>query len=247
MIDLKGRVAIVTGAKQGIGLEISRTLASRGCAIAMLDLNFDDQSAAEGVAKEFAVQAKGYGCNVAQSEPVEATFKQVIADFGKVDFLVNNAGITRDNLLMRMTDDEFDSVLAVNLRSVFVCTRAIVRHFLKNKYGRIVNMASINGLRPPAGQANYGASKAAVIGITQSNAKEFGAKGITVNAVAPGFIITAMTDKLAPETRDAYVAAIPLKAMGTTKDVANAVAFLVSPESAYITGQVLSVDGGLNA
>ena len=247
MIDLKGKTAIITGATRGIGLEISRVLASRGANVAMLDIQLGDGQSIVDVAKDFGVTAKGYACNVADTDAVEATFKQIIADFGKVQILVNNAGITRDQLLMRMKDDEFDSVIAVNLRSVFVCTRAIARHMMGNRSGRIINMASINGIRCQAGQANYAASKAGVIGITKSNAMEMASRGITVNAVAPGFIKTAMTEKLPAEAVAKYTAAIPLQAMGLPRDVANAVAFLASDEAAYVTGQVLGVDGGLNA
>jgi len=247
MLDLKGKTAIITGATRGIGLEITRVLASRGCNVAMLDIQLGDGVSIEEVAKDFGVVAKGYACDVSNTDAVEATFKQVIADFGKVQILVNNAGITRDQLLMRMKDDEFDSVIAVNLRSAFVCTRAISRHMMGNRTGRIINMASINGIRCQAGQANYAASKAGVIGLTKSNAMELASRGVTVNAVAPGFIKTAMTDKLPKEAVEKYTAAIPLQAMGSPRDVANAVAFLASDEAAYITGQVLGVDGGLNA
>ena len=246
MIDLKGKTAIVTGATRGIGLEISKVLASRGANIALLDIQLGDESSIKEVAA-LGVTAKGYACDVSNTEAVEATFKQVIADFGKVHILVNNAGITRDQLLMRMKDDEFDSVIAVNLRSAFVCTRAIARHMMGNRAGRIINMASINGIRCQAGQANYAASKAGVIGLTKSNAMELASRGITVNAIAPGFIKTAMTDKLPAEAVAKYTAAIPLQAMGLPKDVANAVAFLASDEASYITGQVLGVDGGLNS
>lgn len=247
MIDLKGKTAIITGATRGIGLEISRVLASRGCNLAMLDIQLGDGSSIEEVRKEFGVEAKGYVCDVSNSESVESVFSQIIEDFKAVDILVNNAGITRDQLLMRMKDDEFDSVIAVNLRSVFICTRSIARHMMGRRQGRIINMASINGIRCQAGQANYAASKAGVIGITKSNAMEMASRGITVNAVAPGFIRTAMTEKLAPEMVSKYKEAIPLKDLGTPRDVANAVAFLASNEASYITGQVLGVDGGLNA
>lgn len=247
MLDLKGKTAIITGATRGIGLEITRVLASRGCNVAMLDIQLGDGSSMADVEKDFGVTAKGYACDVSNSEAVEATFKQIIAEMGKIQILVNNAGITRDQLLIRMKDDEFDSVIAVNLRSVFVCTRAISRHMMGNRSGRIINMASINGIRCQAGQANYAASKAGVIGITKSNAMELASRGVTVNAVAPGFIRTAMTEKLPAEAIAKYTAAIPLQSMGSPRDVANAVAFLASDEAAYITGQVLGVDGGLNA
>lgn len=246
MIDLKGKTAIVTGATRGIGLEISKVLAENGCNVAILDIQLGDGSSITEVSA-LGVQCKGYACDVSNTEAVKETFKAVIADFGKVDILVNNAGITRDGLMMRMKDEDFDSVIQVNLRSAFVCTREISSHMMKNRAGRIINMASINGIRCQAGQANYAASKAGLIGLTKSNAMELAARGITVNAVAPGFIKTAMTDKMPAETIAKYQEAIPLKELGMPRDIANAVAFLASNEASYITGQVLGIDGGLNA
>lgn len=247
MIDLTGKNAIITGATRGIGLDVARQLASCGANIAIIDIQLGDGSAIEQIQKDFGVTCKGYAANVAETDAVEATMKQIIDDFGKIQILVNNAGITRDGLLMRMKDEDFDSVLAVNLRSAFLCTRALTRHFMGQRTGRIINMASINGIRCQAGQANYASSKAGLIGLTKSNAMELGSRGITVNAVAPGFIETAMTAKMSEETITKYIAAIPLQRMGTPADVANVVAFLASDEAAYITGQVLGVDGGLNA
>jgi 3-oxoacyl-[acyl-carrier protein] reductase len=246
MIDLKGKTAIVTGATRGIGLELSKVLAENGCNIAILDIQLGDGSSIAEVSA-LGVKCKGYACDVSNTEAVEGVFKEVIAEFGKVDILVNNAGITRDGLMMRMKDEDFDSVIQVNLRSAFVCTRAISSHMMKNRAGRIINMASINGIRCQAGQANYAASKAGLIGLTKSNAMELAARGITVNAVAPGFIKTAMTDKMPAETIAKYQEAIPLKKLGMPRDIGNAVAFLASDEAAYITGQVLGIDGGLNA
>jgi 3-oxoacyl-[acyl-carrier protein] reductase len=246
MLELTGKNAIVTGAGRGIGLAIAKKLASLGANVAILDLS-GPQDAATALAAEFGVKAAGYDCNVAKEDSVKEVFKQVIADFGSVEILVNNAGITRDNLLMRMSEDEFDSVIAVNLRSIFLCTKTIIRQMLKQKYGRIINMASINGIQCQPGQANYAASKAGVIGLTKSSAKEFAAKGVTINALAPGFIKTEMTAKLDAETAEAYTQAIPQKRMGLPEDVANAVAFFASEESGYITGQVLPIDGGLTA
>lgn len=247
MINLKGKNAIITGATRGIGLEVARKLAACGANIAIIDIQLGDGSSIAGIEKDFGVKCKGYAANVAETDAVESTMKQIIADFEKVQILVNNAGITRDGLLMRMKDEEFDSVLAVNLRSAFICTRALTRHLMGQRTGRIINMASINGIRCQAGQANYAASKAGLIGLTKSNAMELASRGITVNAVAPGFIETAMTAKMDAETVAKYVTAVPLQRMGQPEDVANAVAFLASDEAAYITGQVLGVDGGLNA
>ncbi|GHV11912.1 beta-ketoacyl-ACP reductase [Fibrobacterales bacterium] len=246
MIDLKGKSAIVTGATRGIGLEIAKVLAENGAGVAILDIQLGDESSVKEVSA-LGVQCKGYACDVSNPETVEAVFKQVLADFGKIDILVNNAGITRDNLMIRMKQEDFDSVLNVNLRSAFICTKAIAQHFMRNRGGRIINMASINGIRTQAGQANYAASKAGIIGLTKSNAMELSARGITVNAIAPGFIKTAMTEKLPPEAIAKYKEAIPLKDLGNPRDVANAVAFLASDEAGYITGQVLGVDGGLGA
>lgn len=175
------------------------------------------------------------------------TFKAILEAFGAIDILVNNAGITRDGLIMRMKDEDFDDVIRTNLRSAFLCTRAVVRQMMSRRHGRIINMASINGIRAQAGQSNYAASKAGIIGLTKTNAMEFGSRGITVNAVAPGCIMTDMTAKLSEDALNRFKETIPLKAMGEPRDVANAVAFLASDEARYITGQVLGVDGGLGA
>jgi 3-oxoacyl-[acyl-carrier protein] reductase len=247
MIDLKGKVSIVTGASRGIGLEVARKLAAQGSDIVILDVNLGDGASVAGIEKDFGVKCKGLVCDVSNEESVTSVFKEVVKEFGRVDVLVNNAGITRDGLLMRMKAEDFDSVIAVNLRSAYLTTKAVVRTMLKQKFGRIINMASINGIVGQPGQANYAASKAGLIGMTKSNCKEFAAKNVTINAVAPGFIETEMTAKLAEETRAAYVEAVPMKSMGTPEDVANAVCFLASDEARYITGQVLGVDGGLGA
>ncbi len=246
MIQLKGKTAIVTGASRGIGLEIAKTLASCGANVALIATK-ENPDLAKEIAETYGVRAESFACDVSDSEIVTATFKKIIETFEAVDILVNNAGITRDGLLMRMKDADFDDVIRVNLRSVFLCTRAVARHFMGRKQGRIINMASINGIRAQAGQANYAASKAGLIGLTKSNAMEFASRGITVNAVAPGFIQTDMTDKLSEETIEKYKSAIPLQSLGTPQDVAYAVAFLASDCARYITGQILGVDGGLNA
>lgn len=246
MIDLKNKVAVVTGASRGIGLEIARTLASLGARIALISTREREELASQ-IAGETGSEVKSYACDVSDSERVASTFKAILDAFGQIDILVNNAGITRDGLVMRMKDADFDDVIRTNLRSAFLCTRAVARHMMGRRTGRIVNMASINGIRAQAGQANYAASKAGIIGLTKTNAMEFAARGITVNAVAPGFIGTDMTAKLSPETLEKFKNAIPAQRIGQPKDVANAVAFLVSDEAAYITGQVLGVDGGLGA
>ena len=205
------------------------------------------RSLASSLEAEFNVKVVSYACDVSSSEMVESTFKNIIESFGAIDILVNNAGITRDGLLMRMKDEDFDDVLRINLRSVFICTKAVARHMMGRRQGRIINMASINGIRTQAGQANYAASKAGVIGITKSNSMEFAARGITVNAVAPGFIQTDMTAKLNEDTINKFKESIPVKDLGKPADVANLVAFLASDEARYITGQIIGVDGGLNA
>ncbi len=246
MIDLKGKVAVVTGASRGIGLEIAKTLAAQGARVAVISTQ-ERPEIAEQIAQETGSEAKSFACDVSDADLVAATFKAILEAFGQVDILVNNAGITRDGLMMRMKDADFDDVIRTNLRSAFLCTRAVARHMMGRRSGRIVNMASINGIRAQAGQANYAASKAGIIGLTKTNAMEFAARGITVNAVAPGFIGTDMTAKIAPEALEKYKNAIPVQRIGEPKDVANAVAFLVSDEASYITGQVLGVDGGLGA
>ncbi len=246
MIDLKGKVAVVTGASRGIGLEIARTLASLGANVALISTKIREELASQ-IAGETGSEVKSYACDVSDSEQVASTFKAILEASGQIDILVNNAGITRDGLIMRMKDADFDDVIRTNLRSAFLCTRAVARHMMGRRTGRIVNMASINGIRAQAGQSNYAASKAGIIGLTKTNAMEFAARGITVNAVAPGFIGTDMTAKLSPETLEKFKNAIPAQRIGQPKDVANAVAFLVSDEAAYITGQVLGVDGGLGA
>ena len=246
MGKLTGKKAIVTGASRGIGLAIATKLASEGADVAILSTSVKEDLAAK-LSAELGVQVKSYACNVADSETVQSVFKQIIADMGTVDILVNNAGITRDGLLMRMKDEDFDAVIATNLRSVFLCTRAVARTMMGKRTGRIINISSINALRGQAGQANYAAAKAGIIGLTRSNAMELASRGITVNAIAPGFIGTDMTAAMDDATKEKYAAQIPLGRIGKPEDVANAVAFLASDEACYITGQILGVDGGLNA
>lgn len=246
MMDLHGKVAVVTGASRGIGFEIAKTLAFQGARVALISTREREELASQ-MAAETGSEVKSYACDVSDSRQVAETFRAILKAFGQIDILVNNAGITRDGLMMRMKDADFDDVIRTNLRSAFLCTRAVARHMMGRRTGRIVNMASINGIRAQAGQSNYAASKAGIIGLTKTNAMEFAARGITVNAVAPGFIGTNMTAKLTPETLKKFKNAIPAQRIGQPKDVANAVAFLVSDEASYITGQVLGVDGGLGA
>ncbi len=242
---LENKIAIVTGGARGIGRAISLRLASEGAKIAIVDIMLD---VAEATAKEFAdkgFEAKAYAANVAKPEDADATVKKVIADFGRVDILVNNAGITKDNLIMRMSEAEWDAVIAVNLKGTFNFTKAAVTPMARQRSGKIVNIASVVGRMGNAGQANYSASKAGVIALTKSTAKEFGSRNIQVNAVAPGFIETEMTAKLPQSVRDTFMMVIPAKRPGKPEDVANVVFFLCSSDADYVTGQVINIDGGM--
>ena len=240
-VTLAGKTAVVTGAARGIGRDISERLAAAGAAVAMVDLVEDVvvKSASE------VKNARGYACDVSSMDAVEALGARILGDFGKVDMLVNNAGITKDRLFVRMTAEDWGQVLAVNLTGAFNVTKAIAPAMLKQRSGSIVNVASVVGQMGNAGQANYAASKAGLIGLTKSLAREFAGRGVRVNAVAPGFIRTAMTDALSEETRAQMLQAIPLGRLGETKDVADVVLFLVTDLAGYVTGQVVNCDGGL--
>ncbi len=246
-MSLEGRVAIVTGSGRGIGRAIALKLAANSADIVINDVG--NMSPAEAVADE--VRALGRrslvsAADVSDSEAVAGMVERVVAELGKVDILVNNAGITRDQLIMRMTDDDWDKVLGINLKGVFVCTRAVLRPMIKQRWGRIVNIASIVGLIGNAGQANYSAAKAGIVGLTKTTAKEAASRGITANAVAPGFIDTPMTQQLSDQRREELMSNVLLGCLGTPEDVAGAVAFLVSEDARYITGQVITVDGGIS-
>ena len=243
---LEGKNVIITGASRGIGKGIARVFAQHGANVAFT------YSSSEGPARELAdeltslgVQAKAYKSNAASFEEAEKLVADVLEDFGGVDVLINNAGITKDNLLMRMSEEDFDQVIEVNLKSVFNMTKAIQRTFLKQRKGSIVNMSSVVGVKGNAGQANYSASKAGINGFTKSVALELGSRNIRCNAIAPGFIETEMTGALDEKTVQGWRDAIPLKRGGSPEDVANACLFLASDLSAYVTGQVLHVDGGM--
>lgn len=243
---LDGKVALVTGASRGIGRAIAIRLAAEGAKVA---INFaGNTEKAEAVKAE--IEAAGgeallVQANVADAAAVEEMVAKVVEAFGGIDILVNNAGITRDGLLVRMKDEDFDAVLDTNLKGVFYCTKAVSKLMMKKRSGRIVNMTSVVGVNGNAGQTNYAAAKAGVIGFSKSAAKELASRGITVNMVAPGFIDTDMTSVLSDKAKEAALAGIPLQRMGTPENVADAVAFLVSDQAAYITGQVIHVDGGM--
>jgi 3-oxoacyl-[acyl-carrier protein] reductase len=241
----KDKIAVVTGASRGIGRSIALALAANGATIVAVDM---DQAATDAVVAELkaiGVKALGVVGNVTVPDDAERMISAAVEAFGRVDILVNNAGITRDGLLMRMKDEDWDAVLSVNLKGAFLCTRAASKVMTKQRYGRIINIASVVGQMGNAGQANYCASKAGLIGLTKSNARELAKRNITVNAVAPGFIATAMTDALPEKVRAELTAQIPLERLGSAEDIANAVVFLAGDASGYITGHVLSVNGGM--
>ncbi len=246
LLDLSGRVAIVTGGSRGIGRAIAERLAGSGAAIVV---NYRGNAAAAEATVAAITAAGGTAIaiqgDVSQPEDVEHLVKTTLERFGRIDILVNNAGITRDTLLLRMKESDFDEVIATNLRGVFLCTRAVLRPMTKQRFGRIINITSVVGLTGNAGQANYAAAKAGILGFTKSTAREMASRGITVNAVAPGFIETEMTDALNEETRKAILATIPLGRFGQPAEVAGLVCFLASDAGAYISGQTLTIDGGM--
>jgi 3-oxoacyl-[acyl-carrier protein] reductase len=243
-IDLGGRTALVTGSTRGIGRAIAGTLAESGARVAVVGR---DRAKAEAAASEIGPPdcARGFACEVSDPASVAALVEEVERTFGSVDILVNNAGLTRDNVLFRLKDDDWDAVLEANLRGAFVAIRTASRGMIKRRWGRIVNMASVVGLVGNKGQANYAASKAGLIGLTKSVAKELASRNVLANAVAPGFIETDMTASMTPDARTALTAQIPLERLGTPADIAGVVAFLASDHAAYITGQVFVIDGGM--
>jgi 3-oxoacyl-[acyl-carrier protein] reductase len=245
-MTLEGKIALVTGASRGIGREIALELARQGANVAV------NYAGSESKANEVVDEIKAMGkeafvikCDVSNSEEVAAMVKETVDRFGKLDILVNNAGITKDNLLMRMKEDEWDDVININLKGVFLCTKAVTRQMMKQRVGRIINITSVVGVSGNPGQANYVAAKSGVIGLTKTTAKELASRNITVNAIAPGFITTDMTDKLSEEVKAEMLKQIPLARLGEPKDIAKMTAFLASDDSSYITGQTLHVNGGM--
>jgi 3-oxoacyl-[acyl-carrier protein] reductase len=242
---MKGHTALITGGGRGIGKAIGEFLALRGAHIIVVDVNLDIAQETSSELQRHGVKTLALCADVSKSAEVSSIFAQAAAEFGRVEILVNNAGITRDGLLLRMKEEDWDSVIGINLKGTFLCTKEAVKLMSKQRYGRIVSIASIVAFMGNPGQANYSASKAGIIGLTKTVAKEYAGRGVTANAVAPGFITTAMTDALPETVRQEMLKSIPMNKFGTVEDVAQAVCFLASPESGYITGNVIHVNGGM--
>ncbi len=243
---MKGQTAVITGSSRGIGRTTAEELAKRGVQIVVVDINGNNaEKSADEIKSRYGVETLGIRADVSNSEDVKRLFEEAVKKFSKIEILVNNAGITRDNLLIRMKDEEWDAVLNINLKGAFLCSREAIKIMSKNKYGRIINIASVVAFIGNPGQVNYSASKAGLVALTKTLAKEYASRGITVNAVAPGFIQTAMTEQLPEKVKEEMLRMIPLGRFGTTQDVANAITFLALPESGYITGQVIHVNGGM--
>lgn len=242
---LEDKVAVVTGAARGIGRVIAMTLAEQGADIAVVDISLEAAEAVASEIRSLGRRALAVSGSVDSAQDVESFVTKISSELGRIDILVNNAGITRDTLLLRMKEEDWDAVLNVNLKGAFLCTKAVSKLMVKQRYGRIVNISSVVGLMGNAGQVNYSASKAGLIGLTKSVARELASRNITVNAIAPGFITTSMTEVLAENVKEGLMAQIPLGRLGSPEDIANTAAFLVSDAASYITGQTIAVDGGM--
>jgi 3-oxoacyl-[acyl-carrier protein] reductase len=244
-MDLKEQVVMVTGGARGIGRAIAEGFARRGASLAVADISEESAGDAARELSSLGVRTKAVKLDVSKSGDVEKAFADILGEFGRIDVLINNAGITRDGLLLRMKEADWDAVININLKGVFLCSKEAVKAMVKQRYGRIVNIASVVAFMGNPGQSNYGASKAGIIGLTKTVAREYASRGITVNAVAPGFISTAMTDALTENVRQEMLKSIPAGKFGSVDDVAGAVMFLASPDSGYVTGQVIHVNGGM--
>jgi 3-oxoacyl-[acyl-carrier protein] reductase len=238
--------AVVTGAARGIGKTIAQKLAKQGLNVVVSDILFDDvKKVADELKKTFGVKSLAVKTDISCAEDARKLIKTTVDELGSVDFLINNAGVTRDNLAVRMSEQDWDMVLNINLKGTFLCSQAASREMMKQRFGRIINLASVSGILGTPGQANYAASKAGVIALTKSLARELGKRNICVNAIAPGFILTEMTEKLPDKVKEDYISNIPLKRAGTPEDIADVVSFLISPAASYVTGTVINVSGGL--
>ncbi|RJQ41249.1 MAG: 3-oxoacyl-[acyl-carrier-protein] reductase [Nitrospiraceae bacterium] len=244
-MDFKNQVAVITGGARGIGKTIAEALARKGVNIVIADISAEQAQGTAAELEKLGVKSTGIGLDVSKAEEVARVFGEIAKEYGKIDILVNNAGITRDGLIMRMKEEDWDAVININLKSVFLCSKEAVKIMAKQRYGRIINISSVVAFMGNPGQANYSASKAGIVGLTKTTAKEYASRGITANAVAPGFITTAMTEALPENVKEEMKRAIPLGRFGTTDDVSNAVVFLASPDAGYITGQVIHVNGGM--
>lgn len=244
-MELSGQIALVTGGGQGIGRAISLALAKEGADMIIFELNLERAEEVSQEIEGLGRKSKAIKVNVADPSDVEEGFRRALEAFGKIDILVNNAGITKDALIIRMKDEDWDHVLDINLKGVFLCTRAAVRHMSRQRYGRIISISSVVAFMGNPGQVNYVASKAGIVGLTKTVAREYASRGITVNAIAPGFIQTAMTDALPDQVKETMLKEIPLGRFGSADDVANAVRFLASRDASYITGQVIHINGGM--
>jgi len=242
---MNGHTAIITGAGRGIGKAIGETLARNGVNIVVVDVDLGMANDAASDLEKLGIRSIGLKADVSSASDVSGLFEHALKEFGKIEILVNNAGITRDGLLMRMKEEDWDAVMNINLKGTFLCSKEAVKVMAKQRYGRIINIASVVAFMGNPGQANYSASKAGIVGLTKTIAKEYASRALTVNAVAPGFISTAMTDALPENVKQEMMKAIPMSRFGTAQDVANAVSFFASPESGYITGQVIHVNGGM--